>query len=169
MFPTGGMIPGMSQQHPLPQVVIEAARNERQRIVAAREAAMKDAAAPFDEKLKELDTFLAPFEINEAIFQATKIFVDLENELSISGKIKETAKAMIQPGTHVTTEEIYRVMVEKGVVFPDGKPPLARITRVVSGTGLYRGHKTKGWSLKGEEPVGAGSSSATTSVADIFK
>ena len=99
-----------------------------------------------------------------SVAQSKQVIGESDSDAPLTRQIKETAKTMVQPGMYVTTEQIYQTMLANGIVFPpatEGKPPTARITRVLSGTGLYKGHKTKGWSLKGENPAVTGSSGAT--------
>ena len=118
----------------------------RQTLLAQR-FALIEKRAKLDAEISDID----------AVLGIGYVDTPLESEVSISRQIIDFAAANILPGVRMTTEKIYHLMVVNGVKFPEGKDPKARITRVLSGTKLYKGHKTLGWSLKGEEPVDAGS------------
>lgn len=147
----------MQNQFPIPpDIVIEASRNERARLVGAREQAIKMAATPFDQKIRALDAYLdAVGSMLPTATGGTELFegddAAEEGASSISAQIKEAAKALIVAGKYVTTQEIYDFMVKSGSEFPaTGKEPLPRITKIVSSTGLYKGNKSRGWSLRGD-------------------
>jgi hypothetical protein len=112
-----------------------------------------------DSEIFDIDAVLNP--IVETVSSMPKaspaVFAPAQSKVSISRQIIDFAGANILPGVSLTTEKIYHLMVVNGVRFPEGKSPQARITRVLSGIGLYKGHKSKGWSLKENDPVAAGS------------
>jgi hypothetical protein len=118
----------------------------RQTLLAKRSLLLEE-RAKLDAEIFQIENFLGLAKADSLI----------ESETSISRKILDFASANILPGVNMTTDKIYHLMVVNGVKFPPGKPPKARITRVLSGTKLYKGHKTLGWSLKGKGPVAAGS------------
>ncbi len=121
---------------------------ERALLVAARQK--------LDDEISEIDLFLGR-PVDSQIDPAP-LDTSVESDGSISRQIIEFAAANILPGTSLTTEKIYHLMVVNGIKFPqEGRPPQVRITRVISGTGLYKGHKSKGWSLKENDPVASGS------------
>lgn len=139
----------------IPAVILEAARNERRRLVAARDEA--------ERKIAELDAYLATLGAQGSRAGPR------EDPNSLAGQIKGAARALIVPGVYVTTQQIFEYLIAKGVVFPkEGKSPHERITKVVSATSLYTGSKHRGWSLKGEAPAGTGASGATESGLDLI-
>ncbi len=84
--------------------------------------------------------------------------------MPVATAVKAKAKAMILPGVSVPTDEIARSLAADGMTVEP-----ARITRILSGTGWYKGHKTKGWSLRGEAQTDGrpfAASSATKSDED---
>lgn len=153
----------------IPEIIKKAALEERARLVSERDRV----ALPINKQIADIDQFLAehgtpvtPAPVMPAV-PVLRIDSDSESEASISRQIRDTAKALILPGRNATTELIHQTMLASGIRFPlTGKPPMSRITRVLSGTGLYKGHKTHGWSLKGESPAVTGLSSATMSEQD---
>ncbi|MFD1837999.1 hypothetical protein [Paracidovorax cattleyae] len=91
---------------------------------------------------------------------------------SFSSVVRSIAAQMIVPGAYVKTEEIYEAVKASGVTMPpreEGKPDTARITRILSSSGAFKGHKSKGWSVKSEpseELRSSEGSNATTSEQD---
>ena len=145
----------------LPQVVIDAVRNERSRVQADRDQAMALAAAPFDLKLAEINRFLdAHGSLGGPTGHASSTMLPpagaagmVDSDARISAKIKDMARALILPGSYVTTQEIHNSLLAAGVEFPKtGLEPPRRITKILSGTSLYQGDRTRGWSLKGQRP-----------------
>jgi hypothetical protein len=152
----------------IPNIIKQASLKHREDLIVQRDKA----AHPWDVQIEEIEAFLVEHGVSfmEEPAPVLQLAAESDSDASITRQIKDMAKKMIVPGVHVTTDEIYSALFSSGVMLPpptDGKPRAARITRVVSGTGLYKGHKTLGWSLKKESPVGAGLS-ATTSVKDTL-
>jgi hypothetical protein len=115
-----------------------------------------------DAEIADIDAFLNPvFEVGLTLPTAVpKAFALTEGKVPISRRIIDFAAANILPGVSLTTEKIYHLMVVNGAKFPpEGNSPQSRITRVISGTGLYKGHKSKGWTLapKEDDPAATGS------------
>ena len=149
----------------IPVSIQKAVLKQRDEFIIQRDKATYQ----WDIQIKEIEDFLAE---NGISFDGALFIPELQLpresdiEASLTRQIKDMGRQMILPGKYVTSDEIYSALAESGARMPppaDGKPRTARITRVLSGTGLYKGHKTKGWSLKGESPVTAGLSSATSS------
>lgn len=138
----------------VPEIIKQAVLKQRAELVSEREQLVHD----IDRKIAEIDLFLGTSEATLVIPIPKAIAAATDFDASITRKITDTAKSLITPGVQVTTAQILQAMILAGVEFPDtGKAPMGRITRVVSGMGLYKGHKTHGWSLKENDPVGAGS------------
>jgi hypothetical protein len=139
----------------------------RQTLLAKR-ALLVEERFKLDADIAAIDAFLNPDRPTTP--QAMAFAIPMKQavrEASIGRQIIDFAAKNISPDVSMTTEKIYHLMVVNGAKFPQGgKSAQSRITRTISGTGLYKGHKTNGWSLKGETPVGAGVSIATKSLAD---
>ena len=153
----------------LPDSIIQPLLESRKDLVVQRDRA----ASVWSIKIKEIDDFLLSHGIAVNGMAATLPAFTISaggGPDTLTGTIKEFGKNMIKSGYYVTTELLVKAMLDAGVEFPDeGASPNARVTRVISGTGLYKGHKTKGWSLKGEAPMTgrpSGASSATMSGQD---
>lgn len=135
----------------------------KQTLIAKRISLLAE-RSKLDADIAHIDAFLST---DGSAKKPSKVFTDPkvsnDTEVPISRKITDFASANILPGVNMTTEKIYHLMVINGAKFPQGISPQSRITRVISGTGLYKGHKSKGWSLKSENPAGAGFSGATES------
>jgi hypothetical protein len=134
----------------------------------AKRALLVEERFKLDTDIAAIDAFLNPDRPTRAQAMAFAIPMKLAvREASISRQIIDFAAENISPDVSMTTEKIYHLMVVNGAKFPQGgKSAQSRITRTISGTGLYKGHKTNGWSLKGETPVAAGVSIATKSHKD---
>jgi hypothetical protein len=138
----------------VPKVIADATIKHHQSLIAAREKASQ----PFNEQLSEIESFMREHEIEfDSALVPVHLASEPNNEASFTAQVKAMAKSLIVPGVYVTTEQLWRAVQASGAEAPetmDGKPETARITRIISGTRLYNGHKTKGWSLKGEELAG---------------
>lgn len=141
----------------LSETVKNALLRERKELVVQRDLA----ARSLEMKIAEIDSHLGEYGIYiEKTSIAAEVAEQEDSDISMTKQIKEFAKDMITPGVFVKTESIYQAMKDRGIDLPptgSGKPPAARITRILSSTKLYKGHKTHGWSLKENDPVGAGS------------
>ena len=122
---------------------------------------LESSLSKVEAEIADIDAVLSPVieSVSHLPKEAPRAFAVIEREVPISRQIIDFAAANILLGVSLTTEKIYHLMVVNGTKFPEGKPPQERITRVISGTGLYKGHKSKGWTLvpKENDPVAAGS------------
>ncbi len=119
----------------------------------------------WDAQIDEIEGFMRK---NGIAFQTglttTHLAAEIDENPSVATLVKGKAASMILPGVFVSTEDIVRSLIGDGHSIENGK-----ITQILSGTRLYKGHKTKGWSLKGEEQADGGplaSSNATKSRKD---
>ena len=144
--------------NPIPDIVKAALAEKRLQLVSQRDEAIARAAAPFDRQIADLDKYGNG---TQAAQGGTMTGTPLTLRESLSSQIKDAANWVIASGNSSTTEDIYKILVDRGVQFPDSKSPLLRITKVLSGSGQYNGHRSRGWSNKGEVPK-AGRPSATS-------
>lgn len=151
-------------EHQIPDIVRQAVLKRRVELVSEREQLVRD----IDRQIAEIDSFLKPPFGDAPIWEgATNLESEVDSDASITRHILEMAKATIVPGERVTTKQLATMLLAAGVKFPlTGKAPEARITRVLSGSKLYKGHKTLGWALKGESSGATELSNAAKSTTD---
>lgn len=127
----------------VPPPIIEVTLKYHADLLASRSVAMQE----WDAKIGEIEAFMRK---NGIAFQTgleiAFVAADTAESLPVTTLVKNKAAAMILPGVFASTEDIARSLVADGLMIEH-----AKITRILSGTGLYKGHKTKGWSLRGEE------------------
>lgn len=145
----------------IPTPIAEVTLKYHAGLLASRAQALQE----WNSKIGEIEAFMRE---NGIEFQSGLVLAHLTEDatenMPVATAVKAKGKAMILPGVFVTTDEIARSLAADGMQVEQ-----ARITRVLSGTGLYKGHKTKGWSLRGEGQTDgnpSASSSATMSEQD---
>jgi hypothetical protein len=139
----------------LPDPVRRAILHEREVLEARR----RELVADIDRQLQEINAFLGD---DAPLDAAVRLPMAAEEPVSATRTILNIAASMIVPGRFVTTSQIVEALHGRGFKFPEtGRAPAARVTKILSGTGRYKGSKTLGWSLKGDSQAGAGLSGAT--------
>ena len=129
----------------LPAGVLRAVQSERLALLKRR----ADAIADFDRQIAELDSFLAGEDAGASAQGHTATVAAMSRPPSLTVLVVSGAIDLLRGGRSMVTPMLRKELEHRGVLV-DGDDPDRRITKILSNSGQFKGHRTHGWSLKGE-------------------
>jgi hypothetical protein len=121
----------------IPDSVRQVLLKERNHLSTERSKLVAD----LDRRIGEIDAVLGGSpEVREAVVEAAAAFN--------TATIRAAADALIASGGPATTERVKDSLIRSGIKVPEDAT--LRITKALTRTGIYSGHRTKGWTLKAD-------------------
>lgn len=152
----------------IPDSVKRALEKERATLVSKR----AELVADIDRQIIEIDEFLsAGTQSVTVVPPGTGAFAVTGNRLEAQPlSPRETTKRVVEIVTellhikqYMKTPQIFEAVRARGIVFSAANPEHRLVQILSMRKDIFDNHRDLGWSLKGESPVAAGLSGATTS------